>query len=91
MLYVGVAALRATLATPRCNSSYGGEDGAASARPYAMQRRSKTQRSWAIFDCLGRPAHKGGGGGRVKELSHLEIWAPNIFLAEAEPLAPAAF
>ena len=30
-------------------------------------------------------------GWGVREFSHLEVWAPNLLPAEAEPLPPAAF
>ena len=33
----------------------------------------------------------GGGGGCTRELTHVEVWAPNMYPAEAEPLPPAAF
>ena len=59
ILYAGVAALRVTLATPKCIFPSGGDDGAVSALPCGMQQRSKTLPSWALFDCLGKPGQVG--------------------------------
>ena len=58
-----------------------------SARPRDMRQRSKTLPSWALFDCLERR----GQGGETKVFMHLEIWAPNMYPAKAEPLPPTAF
>ena len=86
------AALRVTLATPKCSFSSGGDDGAVSALPCGMQHRSKTLPSWGLFDCLRKPGLVGQPGYLLWiPLNHLEVWAPNMYLAEAEPLPPAAF
>ena len=46
----------------------------------------------AVVGPLRLPLEAGaGGGGGVKEFSHLEVWAPNMFPAEAEPLPSAVF
>ena len=87
MLCAGVAALRVTLATPRCSSSSGGAASAVLGPPCGMQQHSRTRRSWALYDC--QRSQKRGGASRV--LAHLEVWAPNMFPAEAEPLPAAAF
>ena len=42
---------------------------------------------WAVYDCL-RSQERGGATG---VLTHLEVWAPNMLPAEAEPLPAAAF
>ena len=89
ILCAGVAALRATLATPRCSSSSRGDVGAVSGPLCGMRRRFRTQQSWALFDCLRGPAR--GGGGATGVLTHLEVWAPNMFPSEAEPLPTAGF
>ena len=52
-----------------------------------MRQRSKPLRLWALFDCLGRR----GEGGETTVFTHLEVWAPDMFPAEAKPLPPAAF
>ena len=89
ILCAGVAAPRVTLATPRCSVSSGGGDGAVSARPCNMRWRSGAPPSWALFVCLRRRGRGVGGGAGV--FTHLEVWAPNMYPAEAEPLPPAAF
>ena len=33
----------------------------------------------------------GGSGGEARVFTYLEVWAPNMYAAEAEPLPPAAF
>ena len=50
-----------------------------------MQQRSRMRQSWGLLDCLRSP------GGATGVLTHLEVWAPNMFPSEAEPLPPAAF
>ena len=89
MLYGGVTALRVALTTPKCNFSFGGASGTAWVRPCGMQRRSRTWLPSGLFACLMAPGLAAGGGGRV--FSHLDIWAPNMFPAEAEPLPFVAF
>ena len=46
----------------------------------------------AVMGPLGLPTEPGsGGGGAAGVLTHLEVWAPNMFPSEAEPLPTAAF
>ena len=87
ILCAGPAALRVTVATPRCSSSSGGAVGAVSGPLCGMRQRSRTRQSGALFDFLRSQARAGATG----VLTHLEVWAPNMFPAEAEPLPTAAF
>ena len=87
ILCAGVAALRVTLATLRCTSSSGGGVGAVPEPLCGMRQRSRMRQSWALLDCLRTPAR----GGATGVLTHLEVWAPNMFPSEAEPLPTAAF
>ena len=45
--------------------------------------------TYAILPLVGEMAQCRHGPARV--FTHLEVWAPNMFPAEAEPLPPAAF
>ena len=87
ILCAGVAAVCVTLTDPRCSSSSGGDVGAVSGPLCGMQQRLRTRLSWALFDCLQRQ----GRGGATGVLTHPEVWAPNMFPAEAAPLPTAAF
>ena len=44
----------------------------------------------AVVGPLRLPA-EAGAGGATRVLAHLEVWAPNMYPWEVEPLPPAAF
>ena len=72
---------------PRCNSSSSGGDDEAPAQPCAMRQRSKTRRSWALFDCLWGWRQGGGSGSSHTWRLGLPICSP----VKAEPPPPTAF